>query len=145
MKKIVMAVFAGLMLATSSFAGEEWLTDFEAAKKQSAETGKPILADFSGSDWCGWCIKLDEEVFAKDEFKKYAKDNLVLLMIDFPQSKAQTPELKKQNDKLAKEYRIQGFPTVLLLDKAGKVLKKTGYQPGGPEAYIKHLKKVIEK
>ena len=146
MKKFLMSVCAGVLMTASSFAGggEGWLTNFEEAKKISAETGKPILADFSGSDWCGWCIKLDNEVFKKEAFKKYAKDNLVLLMVDYPSSTPQSAEIKKQNEGLATQYRIQGFPTVLILDKDGKVIKKTGYEAGGPTNYVKMIKKSIE-
>ncbi|HKL22686.1 MAG TPA: thioredoxin family protein, partial [Tichowtungia sp.] len=74
MKKLI--TFIALLTAVSSFAAEGWLTDFEEAKKQAAEKNVPILVDFSGSDWCGWCIKLDNEVFSQDEFKDYAEENL---------------------------------------------------------------------
>jgi protein disulfide-isomerase len=96
-----------------------WLTDFEQAKKIASEKKLPILADFSGSDWCGWCMKLDKEVFSKPEFQKYAKDNLILFMADFPRAKSQTDKVKKQNRELAEKYGIRGFPTVLLLDSKG--------------------------
>lgn len=121
-----------------------WLTDFEAAKKQAAEKNLPILADFSGSDWCGWCIKLDNEVFSQDAFRKYAEDNLVLFLADFPNSKPQTSEVKAQNEALAQKYGIRGFPTVLLLDATGNVLAQTGYQAGGAEAYVEHIKELLK-
>jgi protein disulfide-isomerase len=120
-----------------------WLTDFNAAKKAAAERKVPILADFSGSDWCGWCIKLDKEVFSQKAFKDYAKDNLVLFLADFPRKKTLPAEMKKQNEDLAGKYGIEGFPTVLLLDAEGKVLQTTGYRQGGAEAYVKHLKELI--
>ena len=120
-----------------------WVTDFEAAKKEAAERNVPILADFSGSDWCGWCMKLDGEVFSREEFRKYAKDNLVLFLADFPQGKAQSDELKKQNQELAAKYGVRGFPTVLLLNAKGEVLARTGYRRGGAEAYVKHLKEAL--
>lgn len=128
----------------SKKAESVWLTDFEAAKKQAAEKNLPILADFAGSDWCGWCIKLDKEVFSKDEFKAYAKDNLVLLLVDFPSRKQLPADVKAQNDKLAKEYGIRGYPTVLLLDAKGKVLEQTGYQRGGAAAYVEHIKGLLK-
>jgi len=122
-----------------------WVTDFEAAKKEAAERKVPILADFSGSDWCGWCIKLDKEVFAKKAFQDYAGKNVVLFLADFP-SRTKLPEkLTKQNEKLAETYGIRGFPTVLLLDAKGKVLGRTGYKAGGPKAYIKHVKELLAK
>ncbi|MCK5850365.1 MAG: thioredoxin family protein [Kiritimatiellae bacterium] len=122
-----------------------WLTNFEVAQKLAKEKKLPILVDFSGSDWCGWCIKLHNEVFSQNEFKKYAKDNLVLLFLDFPSKKEQSETEKKQNQALAQKYGVQGFPTVLLLDAEGKVIGRTGYQRGGPTAYVDHLKEFIKK
>lgn len=126
------------------FAGEGWMTDFEAAKKLAAEKKVTILADFSGSDWCGWCIKLNKEVFDKDEFKKFASENLVLFLADFPSGTKLPAELAKQNERLASEYGVQGFPTVLLLDATGKVMARTGYRPGGAAAYVEHIKLLLE-
>lgn len=143
MKKLAIFIFA-LCLGLSVFAsGKGWMTDMDAAMKLSAKTGKPILADFSGSDWCGWCVKLDKEVFSKKAFKDFAKDNLILVLLDFPRSKAMSAKLKKQNAALAAKYGIRGYPTVLLLDSKGKVIVKTGYRRGGPKGYIKFLKSKI--
>jgi thiol-disulfide isomerase/thioredoxin len=79
-----------------------------------------LLVDFTGSDWCGWCIKLNREVFSKPEFQEYANKNLVLLEIDFPRSKTQSDTVKKQNEELATQYQIQGFPTVVVLNEEGR-------------------------
>ncbi|MCG2680193.1 MAG: thioredoxin family protein [Kiritimatiellae bacterium] len=142
----IMFVTLGLGLSMlSATAGEDWLTDFEQAKKEATEKKLPILADFSGSDWCGWCIKLDKEVFSQPAFKAYAKNSLVLFIADFPRKKKQAAELKKQNKDLATTYAIRGYPTVLLLDAAGKELARTGYQEGGAEAYVEHLKKMLKE
>ena len=103
-----------------------WLTDFETATKKAAELDQPILADFTGSDWCIWCIRLDEQVLSEKAFKDFAKDNLVLFKADFPQRKKQDEDVKKQNQELLKKYGVRGFPTVLLLDAKGKVLARTG-------------------
>ena len=128
----------------SAFAGEGWLTDFEKAKAMAKEKNRHILIDFSGSDWCGWCIKLDKEVFQQKAFKDYAKDNLVLMLADFPRDKSkQSDAVKKQNEKLAKEFGVSGFPTVFLLGPDGSIVGKTGYQAGGPDAYIEHIKTII--
>ena len=97
-----------------------------------------------GSDWCGWCIKLDKEVFSKEEFKKYASENVVLFLADFPSRKKQAPEVKKQNEALSRGYGVKGFPTVLLLSAEGKVLARTGYRKGGAGAYVKHLKGLVK-
>jgi thioredoxin-related protein len=131
-------------IASSCVAGEGWMTDFEAAKKVAAEKKLPILADFSGSDWCGWCIKLNKEVFDQEDFTKFASEKLVLFLADFP-SKKKLPEAQaKQNDKLAAQFGIEGFPTVLILDAQGKVLARTGYRAGGAAAYVAHIKSLLE-
>lgn len=142
---IVLTALLGLpVLSQAAGAGDGWLTDFEQAKKTAAETKRPILADFSGSDWCGWCIKLDKEVFSQAEFKAYAKEHLVLFLADFPRKKEQAPELKKQNGALAATYAVNGFPTVLLLDATGKELARTGYRPGGAAAYVKQVQELMK-
>jgi len=145
MKKLSV-LFTVLLLGIVSCAnaGEGWLTDFEAAKKEAAEKGLPILADFSGSDWCGWCIRLDNEVFSQPEFKAYAKENVVLFLADFPNSTPQSDEIKAQNKKLSNQYGISGFPTVLLLNADGSVINKTGYQRGGAAAYVEHIKNLFK-
>ncbi len=120
-----------------------WTDDFDAAKAQAAKEGKFLLVDFSGSDWCGWCMKLDEEVFSKPEFVEEAKKEYVLVLIDSPRDDSILSEkAKEQNPKLCKQYKIQGFPSVLMMDADGSVLGKTGYQKGGPEKYLKHLAKL---
>lgn len=142
----LIAILLVLTVLTNVHAQERenlWLTDFDTTKKAAAEKKLPILADFSGSDWCGWCIKLDNEVFSKKEFKEFAGDNLVLFLADFPRKKQQDEKIKKQNADLMKKHEVQGFPTVLLMDAEGKVFARTGYQQGGAETYIAHLKKLI--
>lgn len=143
MKKWVM-VLAAVALSAGAFASEGWLTDFDKAKAEAKENNRHILIDFSGSDWCGWCIKLDKEVFSQPAFKAFADENLVLMLADFPSDKSkQSAELQKQNDKLSKEFGVRGFPTVFILSPEGKIIAKTGYQAGGPEAYVEHIKKLI--
>lgn len=135
------------VLASSLGAAEKngWTEDFKAAQEKARQTGRPILADFAGSDWCGWCIKLDKEVFQQAAFQKYAKTNLVLFLADYPRARQMPARVKKQNEALQQKYAIEGFPTVLLLDADGKVLGQTGYQKGGPEAYVKHLQEMLDK
>ena len=138
----IVAVIFGTALSARA---EGWLTNFEEAKKQATEKNVPIIANFSGSDWCGWCIKLDREVLSKPEFMDYAKENLVLLNLDFPARKKQDQAIADQNKALAAKYGIRGYPTVLVLDATGKVVAKTGYQPGGPAAYVEHIKELLVK
>jgi thioredoxin-related protein len=119
-----------------------WLTSLEQAQKEAQAKNRLLLMDFTGSDWCGWCIMLDKEVFSKPEFKEYATKNLVLLELDFPRSKKMPPEVTAQNEKLAMKYGIQGFPTVVVFDSSGKPLGALGYQAGGPQAFIAQLEKL---
>ena len=135
---VAAAICVGAASATSTPDG--WTDDFEAAQKQAEKEGKLLLVDFSGSDWCGWCKKLDKEVFAKPEFLKGVKKDFVLVMIDSPRDKSLLSEkAAKQNPELQKKYRISGYPTVLIMDAAGEVLDQTGYRDGGAKAYVKYL------
>ena len=135
---VAAAICVGVASATSTPAG--WTDDFEAAQKQAEREDKLLLVDFSGSDWCGWCKKLDNEVFAKPEFLKGVKKDFVLVMIDSPRDKSLLSEkAAKQNPELQRKYRISGYPTVLIMDAAGEVLDKTGYRDGGAKAYVKYL------
>ena len=137
----VAAIAGTVSAATSTPAG--WTDDFEAAKKQAAAENKLLLVDFSGSDWCGWCKKLDEEVFAKPEFLEGAKKDFVLVMVDSPSDKKLLSEkAAEQNPKLVEKYEVHGFPTVLIMDADGVVLDKTGYRRGGPEEYLKNLAEI---
>jgi thioredoxin-related protein len=103
------------------------------------------MLDFSGSDWCGWCIKLEKEVFSQDAFKDFAEKNLVCVLVDFPQKKKQTGEQKQQNRDLATKYGIQGYPTIIILDPDGEPVAKTGYLQGGSRNYVQHLNEIIER
>ena len=126
-------------------AAVHWETDFEKAQKLADESGKVMLLDFTGSDWCGWCIRLKDEVFSQKSFQSYAEENLVLVQIDFPRKKGQSKQLKDQNRTLKAKYGIRGFPTVILLSSKGDYMQQTGYKAGGPEAYVAHLKELIAK
>lgn len=123
---------------TSTPAG--WTDDYDAALKQAAKEKKLVLADFSGSDWCCWCQRLDQEVFDTETFRKEATNSYVLLMVDSPNDKSLLSEkAKAQNPDLVKKFKIRGFPTVLVLDAKGEIVHKTGYKSGGPEKYLKML------
>lgn len=146
MKTTLAAIAATLTLfATVRAAPAGWLTDFEQAQAQAKETGRPILVNFSGSDWCGWCIRLDNEVLQKTEFKSYATNNLVLFEADFPRQTKLPEMIAKQNQALAERFSVQSFPTVLLLDAEGKLIARTGYIEGGPAVYVAHLQEFLAK
>ncbi|PXA03741.1 thioredoxin family protein [Coraliomargarita sinensis] len=142
---IAAALFSTTLIHAESTSDTEanWITDFDAAKAKAKADGKPMLLNFTGSDWCGWCIKLDKEVFSKAAFQTYASENLVLVELDFPRNKEQSEETKAQNEALAKKYGIRGFPTILVLDSEGKLIEKTGYRRGGAEKYVEHLSGII--
>jgi thioredoxin-related protein len=149
MKPLMKTGIALVAMYCSGFAlagGEGWSVDFAAAKKEAAESKKDLLIDFTGSDWCGWCIKLNKEVFSLDPFKAGVKDKFVLVELDYPKDKSKlSAETIQQNEELSKKYQVQGFPTILLCDADGKPFAATGYQPGGPEAYVKHLDELRAK
>ncbi len=122
-----------------------WHTDFANAKQTAKQKKQLILADFSGSDWCGWCIKLEKEVFSQEIFKNWAKDNVVLFIADFPRAVAQPDNLKKQNQDLMQKYGVEGFPSVLILDADGNLIHQTGYMKGGAQVYVDKLQELIAK
>ena len=130
---------AGLLSASMLSAGDGWLDDFEKAKTQAKMENKMILLDFTGSDWCGWCMKLDKEVFEQQAWKDFAAKKLVLVKVDFPRRIQLPAATKAQNDKLSETYKIEGYPTIILTDATGAKKGETGYVPGGPEAFIKSL------
>lgn len=119
------------------------MTEVAAAQALAGKTGKVVLMDFTGSDWCGWCVKLKNEVFDTPEFTAWAKDKVVLLEVDFPRKKEQSAEAKKANRELAEIYKIEGYPTIIIADAAGKELGRLGYQQGGPAAWTAAADKFI--
>jgi protein disulfide-isomerase len=119
---ILVAWFATLAGA----AAADWQTDYAKALQMAKSQHKQVLLDFTGSDWCGPCIELRKQVFSRPEFRAYADKNLILVEVDYPQRKKQSADLKKQNEKLSKQYGIdeKGFPTVVLLDPSGKKVRE---------------------
>jgi len=121
-----------------------WNQNFDHSLAEAKKTGKVLFIVFSGSDWCPWCIKLDNEVFQKPAFRTYAQKHLVLMLADFPKKKSLPPAIREQNTQLAKRFEIEGFPTVVLLNPQGELIAKTGYRPGGAEACVEHLKELLK-
>lgn len=162
-RRVKNLIFIFVLLCTTSLAQNSnfikssdvnWLVSVDEAYELSKTTNKPILANFTGSDWCGWCKRLRAEVFNKPEFKEWAAANVILLELDFPR-KTQLPELQQQqNRSLQQAFQVTGFPTIWLFDlhKPNNENKfqleaygKTGYLRGGPANYTKVLDKMIAK
>jgi protein disulfide-isomerase len=121
------ATAGDLQVRESYSTSTEWFESYENAHRESLRTGKPILAAFTGSDWCGPCIGLKKNVFDSAEFQTWAPQNVVLLELDFPKKVQQDPKVKSQNERLARKHNIAGYPTVLFLDSDGEVMGKLGH------------------
>ena len=119
-----------------------WGTDLPKALAQAKAEKKMVLMDFTGSDWCGWCIKFEKETLSTQKFADYAKTHLVLVVVDFPNKKPQSDALKAANKALGEKYVVEGYPTFVLLNGDGKEIgRQVGYSRGGPDAFIAKLEK----
>ncbi|MDE0961101.1 MAG: thioredoxin family protein [Planctomycetota bacterium] len=121
--------------------GLPWVLDIEAAKEMARKEGKDILINFTGSDWCGWCKKLEGEVFSLPAFHESAGKQYVYLYLDFPRSEEAKAKVVDEvlNGKSRDEMGVNGFPTIILADHQMRPYAKTGYQAGGPEKYLEHI------
>ncbi len=119
MKPLCVAALAAIV--APAFAAE-WMTDLEAAKARAAAEGKAVLVDFTGSDWCGWCIRLRKDVFDTPAFEEYARDKFVLMEVDIPNNPAFDPELKRRNQELCEQFKVDGFPTIMVLTPQGETV-----------------------
>jgi thioredoxin-related protein len=154
MKKIVLLTF--LMLSSVSLQAQEeltWHTDLTKATDISIKENKPLFLFFTGSDWCGWCIRLQNEVFKTPEFISWAKENVVLVELDFPRRKEQSESIKLQNAQLQQQLQVRGYPTVWFVSASktadAKVnlnaLGSTGYVAGGPKVWIDGANQILKK
>nr|WP_315199705.1 thioredoxin family protein [uncultured Flavobacterium sp.] len=161
MKKVILIAFFFIGLSVSQ-AQElkpelkpelKWYTDVNEAIKVSNKKKKPLMLFFTGSDWCGWCIRLQSEVLKTPEFSKWANESVVLVELDFPRRTAQSEAIKAQNNQLQQMFGVQGYPTVCFakakLDKEKNVnfefLGNTGYVAGGPAAWIASAEPFVKK
>ena len=143
--RLILFAAAACVFLPAPFARAEsgWLNDYKKAQEEAKASNKFLLLNFTGSDWCGWCKKFDKEILSQSEFQDYARENLVLVELDFPRAKPQSPELRKQNQELADQYQVQGFPTIVVLNGDGqKLWQYDGYFPDGPAAFIAQLEKL---
>jgi thioredoxin-related protein len=141
MKSIRLLLLVSL-LPSIAHTAPAWLMDFPKAQSQARSEKKAMLVDFTGSDWCGWCIRLQREVFSKPEFDEYARKNLVLVEVDFPKRKTQSAAQLRANRALAQRFGVQSYPTLVVLDSSGKELGRLGYEPGGPKPFLARLSKL---
>src|SRR5882762_4370711 len=140
---LLLAFCAGVCQVRSESV--EWFTDAEAAQAKAKVENKLVLLNFTGSDWCIWCQRLKRDVFDKPEFAQFAQSKLVLVEVDFPQHKT-LPEAQKQaNARLDKTYRINSYPTIILLDPDGKIVARMGYVFGGASAFIAKLERKVAR
>lgn len=140
MKKIIALLITSCLLLQARAAELAWSTDVPQAVAKAKADNKLVLLDFTGSDWCGWCIKFDKEALDTKEFQDYAAKNLVLVQLDFPHKTQQPAELKQANQALSQKYSIEGFPTFVVLNKDGKEIgRQVGYKEGGPKAFIAEI------
>ena len=144
MRKILLGCI--LFASAALFAGA-WTDDFESAKKLSKEKNLPLMLDFTGSDWCGWCKLMDRKVFAEKTWDDWAKTNLVCVTVDFPREASEvSPKTRAQNEKLLARFGVRGFPTFVLLAPGGeKEIGRTGC-PGRdvtPAQFIAEVRKAL--
>ena len=153
MKKLISILLLFLTINVFAQEGElNWHTDVNKAIELSIESEKPLFMFFTGSDWCGWCIRLQKEVFFKPDFVKWAKENLILVELDFPRRKKLDESLKQQNDNLRQMFAVRGYPTGWFVvpeieDKKVnfKRLGSQGYVAGGPTNWINGANKILGK
>ena len=135
MKTLLLSIL--LIGAAPLFAADGWQTDYKAALEQAAKENKSVFLDFTGSDWCGYCIEFDKKALSNPTFKHFAKDNLVLVKVDYPKTKRLKAEIQAQNDSLKQQYNVHGFPTIILLSSEGKeIARNVGAPAGGPKGLI---------
>jgi len=145
-----------LLFILGSYAVEAqelvWNNNLKNSIEISNKTKKPLLLFFTGSDWCGWCIRLQTEVFKTPEFKKWANENVVLVELDFPRRTVLAPEITEQNNQLQQFFAVQGYPTVWFVNASnsdGKVnidkLGNTGYLAGGPKVWLETANGILKK
>jgi thioredoxin-related protein len=147
MRKIIFCCLACWMAVNLMAADGKWLTSLPVAQAQARKEHRLILMDFTGSDWCPACIKLEADVLSKPEFQSYANKNLVLVLVDFPLGKPQSKELQAANEALQEKYKVEGYPTIVVTKPNGAVVwRQETHSPGeGPSPLISKLEEIRKK
>lgn len=140
MRRILIALAMSLLLSSPASAAQ-WVNSYDQAVRAAREQNRLVLVNFTGSDWCGWCVRLKKEVFDTAEFDQFANSRLVLLEVDFPQNKPQSAAQRQANQSLQQQFGVKGYPTLFLVSPEGKVVQQLGYMPGGPKAFLGELAK----
>jgi protein disulfide-isomerase len=144
MKQLGLVMIIGLALLLACSAPEPaWLSDFDKAQAIAKEQGKLVFIDFTGSDWCPPCMKLHHRVLTSKEFTRFAEENLVMLLVDFPHGRKLSPDQQKANDALVTRFGVNGFPTIIVLDSNGKQLsREDGYDGASAREFVSGLEKL---
>jgi protein disulfide-isomerase len=121
-----------------------WYTNYAQAVQEAQKARKPILLFFTGSDWCGWCKKMHQEIFASPDFISQVGNGFVFVDVDFPMNTKLPAELAQQNTQLKQKYGVTGYPTVIILDSNENFIAETGYRPGGGKAYADYLRQLLQ-
>jgi thioredoxin-related protein len=135
----VLVLLASLALAK---ADGGWSDDYKVSLERAKAGNKLALLDFTASDWCPPCLRLHKEVFSKPRFQEYARKNLVLVEVDFPLVKEQPSRVKQQNESLAFKYDVHAYPTLIVVNAAGKKVGEVSYHGGGPDAFISQIERL---
>ena len=120
-----------------------WVTDYRAGMDAAQKAHKPVFLYFTGSDWCGWCKKLDQEVLSQPDFAKSMGSKFVFIKLDFPMNRDTNDPQMQQNAQLKQQYGVTGFPTVVLLDASGQFVAEAGYRSGGARAYASFIEQLM--
>jgi protein disulfide-isomerase len=152
MKKIALILFVAVWSLSAQSQELTWHTDVKKATDLSIKNKKPLMLFFTGSDWCGWCKKLKKEVFDTPEFSQWARENVILVELDFPRRTAVTPEIAQQNNELQQMFAVRGYPTVWMVNPSKKDnqisfdrLGSTGYVAGGPSSWLSTANQILRK
>jgi len=139
--RLLLLLLSGLGPAAAIRAAG-WTEDYAAALAQARQEHRQLLLDFTGSDWCVWCHKIDAEVFSRPEFAAYARQHFILVKLDFPKSRPLPDAVKQQNARLKARFKVRGYPTIIVLDADETMrFEQEGYVPGGPRAFIAAIEK----
>jgi len=121
----------------------QWFDDYRAGMQQAQKEHKPVFLYFTGSDWCGWCKKLDQEVLSQPDFARAVGSKFVFVKLDFPMNRSGSDASVQQNLQLKQQYGVTGFPTVVLIDAKGNFLAETGYRSGGARSYASYIEQLM--